>query len=97
MAKILGISPLYLGRAAAIQCEDEIIAAAQVERFTRNKENESFPKNAVNYSLEGANCTLKDIDHLVFYEKTFLKFDRLNKTYLSFAPKGLESFVKAMP
>ena len=94
---ILGISAFYHDSAAAIICDDQIIAATQEERFTRVKHDESFPTNAIKYCLKEANCSLEQIDHVVFYEKPFLKFDRLLETYLSFAPSGLCSFVKAMP
>ena len=77
--------------------EDQIIAAAQEERFTRIKHDESFPTNAIQYCLEEANCELAEVNHVVFYEKPFLKFDRLLETYLSFAPSGFGSFIKAMP
>jgi carbamoyltransferase len=95
--KILGISAFYHDSAAAIVCDDQIVAAAQEERFTRIKHDESFPTNAIKYCLKEANCSLEQIDHVVFYEKPFLKFDRLLETYLSFAPSGFGSFVKAMP
>src|SRR6056300_930490 len=95
--KILGISAFYHDSAAALVVNDEILAAAQEERFTRIKHDEFFPSNAVRYCLQEANCDLHEIDHIVFYEKPFLKFDRLLETYLSFAPFGLGSFVKAMP
>ena len=95
--KILGISAFYHDSAAAIICDDQIISAAQEERFTRIKHDESFPTNAIEYCLSEANCSLEKIDHVVFYEKPFLKFDRLLETYLSFAPSGFGSFVKAMP
>ena len=95
--KILGISAFYHDSAAAIICDDQIIAAAQEERFTRIKHDESFPTNAIEYCLREANCSLEKIDHVVFYEKPFLKFDRLLETYLSFAPSGFSSFVRAMP
>ena len=94
---ILGISAFYHDSAAAIICDDQIIAAAQEERFTRIKHDESFPTNAIEYCLSEAYCSLEKIDHVVFYEKPFLKFDRLLETYLSFAPSGFGSFVKAMP
>ena len=94
---ILGISAFYHDSAAALICDDQIIAAAQEERFTRIKHDESFPTNAIEYCLKEANCSLEKIDHVVFYEKPFLKFDRLLETYLSFAPSGFGSFVKAMP
>ena len=77
--------------------KDEILAAAQEERFTRIKHDESFPTNAVRYCLHEGNCDLEEIDYVVFYEKPFLKFDRLLETYLSFAPSGFGSFVRAMP
>ena len=95
--KILGISAFYHDSAASIVCDDQIVAAAQEERFTRIKHDESFPTNAIKYCLKEANCSLEQIDHVVFYEKPFLKFDRLLETYLSFAPSGFGSFVKAMP
>ena len=95
--KILGISAFYHDSAAALVCDDEIIAAAQEERFTRIKHDESFPGNAINYCLDEANCSVDELDHVVFYEKPFLKFDRILETYLSFAPYGLNSFVRAMP
>ena len=95
--KILGISAFYHDSAAAIVCDNQIIAAAQEERFTRIKHDESFPINAIKYCLKEANCSLEQIDHVVFYEKPFLKFDRLLETYLGFAPSGFGSFVKAMP
>jgi carbamoyltransferase len=95
--KILGISAFYHDSAAAVVVDNEIIAAAQEERFTRIKHDESFPTNAVKYCLKEANCDLHEVDHVVFYEKPFLKFDRLLETYLSFAPSGFGSFVKAMP
>ena len=95
--KILGISAFYHDSAAAIVADDQIVAAAQEERFTRIKHDESFPANAIKYCMKEANCGLEQIDHVVFYEKPFLKFDRLLETYLSFAPSGFGSFVKAMP
>ncbi len=95
--KILGISAFYHDSAAALVVDSKIIAAAQEERFTRIKHDESFPTYAVKYCLEESNCELTEIDHVVFYEKPFLKFDRLLETYLSFAPSGFGSFVRAMP
>ena len=94
---ILGLSAFYHDSAAALICDDQIVAAAQEERFTRIKHDECFPTNAVNFWLEEASLTLEKIDHVVFYEKPLLKFDRLLETYLSFAPSGFESFIKAMP
>jgi carbamoyltransferase len=94
---ILGISAYYHDSAAAIVGEDGILAAAQEERFTRIKHDSSFPIHAVKYCLEEGNLKLEDLDQVVFYEKPFLKFDRLLETYVGFAPVGLHSFVKAMP
>ena len=94
---ILGISAYYHDSAAALVGEDGIIAAAQEERFTRIKHDSSFPIHAINYCLEEANLKLEDLEQVVFYEKPFLKFDRLLETYVGFAPVGLHSFVKAMP
>lgn len=94
---ILGISAYYHDSAAALVGKDGILAAAQEERFTRIKHDSSFPIHAVNYCLKEANLKLEDLDQVVFYEKPFLKFDRLLETYVGFAPVGLHSFVKAMP
>jgi len=94
---ILGISAYYHDSAAAIVGKNGIIAAAQEERFTRIKHDPSFPINAINYCLSEANIKVKDLDQIVFYEKPFLKFDRLLETYMGFAPIGLHSFVKAIP
>ena len=93
--KILGISSFYHDSAAALIVDGEIISAAQEERFTRVKHDSSFPSNAIRYCLESHN--LKDIDFIAFYEKPFLKFERLLETYLAFAPKGFASFQKAIP
>jgi carbamoyltransferase len=95
--RILGISAFYHDSAAAIVVDGTIVAAAQEERFTRVKHDSGFPANAVQYCLEAAGCTLKDIDYIVFYDKPFLKFERLLETYLAFAPKGFASFKMAMP
>ncbi len=97
MIKILGISAFYHDSAASILIDGKIIAAAQEERFTRLKHDSSYPFNAVEFVLKFSNLTLKDIDYIVFYEKPFLKFERLLETYLAFAPKGFKSFSKAMP
>ncbi|WP_424361091.1 carbamoyltransferase family protein [Methylocystis parvus] len=94
---ILGISAFYHDSAAAIVRDGEIVAAAQEERFTRVKHDSAFPENAVRYCLAAAGATGSEVDHVVFYEKPFLKFERLLETYLAFAPKGFESFRKAMP
>ena len=93
--KILGISSFYHDSAAALIVDGEIISAAQEERFTRVKHDSSFPSNAIRYCLESHN--LKDIDFIAFYEKPFLKFERLLETYIAFAPKGFASFQKAIP
>ncbi|MBT5716860.1 MAG: hypothetical protein HOI70_08110, partial [Opitutae bacterium] len=95
--KTLGISAFYHDSAAALVVDGKIIAAAQEERFTRIKHDESFPKNAIDFCLKEGGYLLDEIDHIIFYEKPFLKFDRLLETYLSFAPSGVRSFIKAMP
>ncbi len=94
---ILGISAFYHDSAACILKDGEIIAAAQEERFTRKKHDASFPHNAILYCLKEAKLKSEKIDSVVFYEKPFIKFERLLETYLAFAPKGFVSFVKAMP
>ena len=94
---ILGISAFYHDSAACLLEDGEIIAAAQEERFTRKKHDPSFPKNAIQYCLREAGIKGIQIDNVVFYEKPFVKFERLLETYLAFAPKGFSSFAKAMP
>tara|TARA_B100000029_G_C17567072_1_gene955406 strand:- start:261 stop:2099 length:1839 start_codon:yes stop_codon:yes gene_type:complete len=94
---ILGISAFYHDSAAAIIVDGKIIAAAQEERFTRKKHDPSYPFNAVEFVLKFANLKLNQIDHIVFYEKPFLKFERLLETYVAFAPRGFKSFCKSMP
>lgn len=94
---VLGISAFYHDSAAALIHDGEIIAAAQEERFTRKKHDPSFPKNAISYCLAEAKIGGSAIDRIVFYEKPFLKFERLIETYLAFAPRGFASFRKAMP
>ena len=94
---ILGISAFYHDSAACLIKDGEIVAAAQEERFTRKKHDAEFPINAINYCLDEANISAINIDNVVFYEKPFLKFERLLETYLAFAPKGFKSFVKSMP
>ena len=94
---ILGISAYYHDSAACLLRDGQIIAAAQEERFTRKKHDESFPVNAVQYCLGHARIGIKDIHYVGFYEKPFLKFERLLLTYLNYAPQGLPSFLKAMP
>ncbi len=95
--KILGISAFYHDAAAALLCDGKIIAAAQEEWFTRKKHDPSFPGNAVRFCLQYGGYSMRDIDAVVFYEKPFLKFERLLETYYAFAPKGLASFIQSMP
>ena len=97
MINILGISAFYHDSAAALIQDGKIIAAAQEERFSRIKHDERFPINAIKYVLKEANIELNQIDYVVFFEKPFLKFERLLETYLAFAPKGFKSFSLAMP
>ena len=97
MSKILGISAFYHDSAACILVNGEIIAAVQEERFTRKKHDPSYPENAINFVLKFAGLKLNEIDQIVFFEKPFLKFERLLETYVAFAPKGFLSFSKAMP
>ena len=94
---ILGISAFYHDSAACLIGDGKIIAAAQEERFTRKKHDASFPSHAIKYCVEEAGITIKDIVHITFYEKPFVKFERLLETYLAFAPKGFRSFMLAMP
>lgn len=94
---ILGISAFYHDSAAALVVDGEIIAAAQEERFSRKKHDHRFPKNAVEYCLQEAGISVSDIDYVAFYDKPFLKFERLLETYLTYAPVGIRSFIKAMP
>ena len=93
----MGISAYYHDSAAAILEDGRIIAAAQEERFTRKKHDAGFPENAIRYCLEEAGVELSMVGQIVFYDKTFLKFERLLETYYSYAPKGLASFVTAIP
>jgi carbamoyltransferase len=97
MTAILGISAFYHDSAAALIIDGEIIAAAQEERFTRKKHDSSYPVNAINYCLSEARLSLAQVDHIAFYDKPFLKFERLLETYVAFAPKGFKSFRMAMP
>ena len=97
MKSILGISAFYHDSAACIVQDGEIIAAAQEERFTRKKHDPNYPKNAINFVLNYSNLKLSEVDQIVFFEKPFLKFERLLETYVAFAPKGFVSFSKAMP
>jgi carbamoyltransferase len=94
---VLGISAFYHDSAAALITDGRIVAAAQEERFTRKKNDAGFPRNAIQYCLDEAEIGPADIDHVVFYDKPFLKFERLLETYLAFAPKGFKSFRMALP
>lgn len=91
---ILGISAYYHDSAAAIIKDGEIVGAVQEERFSRIKNDNEFPSRSVAYCLEAANCTLDDLDAVVYYEKPFLKFERLLESHYTFAPKGISSFIK---
>jgi carbamoyltransferase len=102
MSKILGISAFYHDSAAALIIDGEIVAAAQEERFTRRKHDPSFPRQAIRFSLgfqngNGPSWPLSDLDAVVFYEKPFLKFERLLETYYAFAPRGLRQFLSSIP
>lgn len=97
MKKILGISAFYHDSAAALTVGGEVIAAAQEERFTRIKHTPDFPVNAIKYCLEEGGLNIDELDAIVFYDKPLLKFERLLETYYAFAPKGLASFLKAIP
>ena len=97
MKTILGISAFYHDSAATILINGKIIAAAQEERFTRKKHDSSYPFNAVEFVLKKAKLKLSDIDNIIFFEKPFLKFERLLETYVAFAPRGFKSFCMAMP
>ena len=97
MTSILGISAFYHDSAAAILIDGKIIAAAQEERFTRKKHDSSYPYHAIEYVLKTAKLKLSEVNFVVFYEKPFLKFERLLETYVSFAPKGFKSFCMSMP
>ena len=97
MTSILGISAFYHDSAAAIIVDGKILAAAQEERFTRKKHDSSYPRNAVEYVLKFSKLKLSEVNHIVFYEKPFLKFERLLETYVAFAPRGFKQFSKSMP
>jgi len=97
VTSVLGISAFYHDSAAAIIVNGEIVAAAQEERFTRKKHDASYPKNAINYVLKEAGLKLNEVDYVVFYEKPFLKFERLLETYVGFSPNGFKSFSMSMP
>lgn len=95
--KVLGISAYYHDSAACLVIDGEIVAAAQEERFTRKKHDSVFPVHAIQYCLSQARMSAAELDHVVFYDKPFLKFERLFETYLAFAPKGFKSFLTSMP
>ena len=97
MSSILGISAFYHDSAACILIDGKIIAAAQEERFTRKKHDPNYPHNAIEFVLKFAKLKLSEVDQIVFFEKPFLKFERLLETYVAFAPRGFVSFAKAMP
>ncbi|MBF0130718.1 MAG: carbamoyltransferase [Alphaproteobacteria bacterium] len=95
--RVLGLSALYHDSAAALVVDGHIAAAAQEERFTRRKHDPSFPREAIAYCLAEAGISLGDVDHVVFYDKPFIKFERLLETYLACTPRGFSSFKMAMP
>ena len=97
MVSILGVSAFYHDSAATLIKDGKIVAAAQEERFTRKKHDPSYPFNAINYVLAEGNLELNEIDHIVFFEKPFLKFERILETYLAFVPNGFKSFSMSMP
>ena len=97
MTSVLGISAFYHDSAASLIIDGEIIAAAQEERFSRKKHDASYPRAAINYVLSASNLKLSEVDYVVFFEKPFLKFERLLETYLAFAPFGFKSFSMSMP
>src|SRR5688500_8880112 len=94
---ILGLSAYYHDSAACLLKDGEIVAAAQEERFTRKKHDARFPRNATTYCLHAGGIDAADVDYVVFYDKPFVKFERLLETYLAFAPRGFKSFSKSMP
>ena len=97
MTSILGISAFFHDSAAALIQDGEIIAAAQEERFTRKKHDPGFPSEAINYVLKESKLKLNQVDHIVFFEKPFLKFERLLETYVAMAPFGFKQFSLSMP
>ena len=94
---ILGISSFYHDSAAALIVDGQIIAAAQEERFSRKKHDHRFPRQAIEYCLSEAKLTPEQLDHVVFYDKPFVKFERLLETYFAYTPIGFRSFLQAMP
>src|SRR5260221_9519808 len=97
MTAILGVSAFYHDSAAALVVDGRIVAAAQEERFTRKKHDQAFPARAIEYCLREGGIEPGGLDYVGFYDKPFLKFERLLETYLSYAPAGFRSFLKAMP
>ena len=97
MSKILGISAYYHDSAACLLIDGKIVSAAQEERFTRIKHDENFPLNAINFILSENKLNLDELDEIVFYEKPFIKFERLLETYLSETPLGFSFFFKSLP
>lgn len=95
--KIIGISAFYHDSAAVLLIDGKIVCAAQEERFSRIKHDSRFPLNAIRFCLDSQNLTIRDIDYVVYYEKPFLKFERLLETYLTYAPKGFKSYLRAIP
>ncbi|HEX9559225.1 MAG TPA: carbamoyltransferase N-terminal domain-containing protein, partial [Reyranella sp.] len=95
--RVLGISAFYHDSAAALIEDGQLVGAAQEERFTRKKHDSGFPQNAVQFCLDTAGIKLGDVDYVAFYDKPFLKFERLLETYLAYAPRGFNSFRMAMP
>ena len=94
---ILGVSAFYHDSAACLVSDGEIVAAAQEERFTRKKFDAGFPSNAIRFCLERGGISLADLKYFVFYDKPLIKFERLLETYVAFSPKGIKSFLAAMP
>ena len=97
MTAILGISAYYHDSAAALLVDGQIVAAAQEERFSRQKHDARFPNQAIHYCMSQASLGYEELDHVAFYEKPFRKFERLLETYLAVAPSGWSSFARAMP
>ncbi|MCU0412186.1 MAG: hypothetical protein MUF82_06610, partial [Bacteroidetes bacterium] len=95
--KILGISCFYHDAAAALLLDGKVVAAAQEERFTRKRHDPDFPINAIRYALSHANLKASDLDYVVFYDKPFVKFERILQTYFATFPLGYRSFLKALP
>ena len=95
--RLLGLSAFYHDSAAALVEDGHVVAAAQEERFTRKKHDHSFPSNAIKFCLEHEKISSKDLDYIAFYDKPFIKFERILETYLAYAPFGIRSFLKAIP